>query len=526
MSLKSLLMETSDAPRACGAWLLLIAAALIAFVWDACYYNLKTDGPVLTLESNAVLRQRFDRDTICTDIHAGDSVRVLGIERTSFGQKWLVRTSGGDIGLIDGSDLTGIRQIVTDGPNKGDTVAIRAHWLGSSIYRYYYTGRDGEEKERSTRHFMPVLDGWQDYQYESDAVAGICTQQRFEKMTAGKSLADVNDAFGLPVLLRVTPSGFTARYSWKVYDPATGEMSRPNVSFGKDSLVTGVEYTNTTDRAASWLRHMPLAPQILDWPVTTVLMRGSRYVMFSNPLPGTFEKVLQWCLMPVVLILMLLWLFWTASLPVVLMGWLLRFPVVFAWISDRWLKWLMLAVTLVSAYVWSVMQMGWGIFPVWSVVIFIVSWYMFTLAASPLCTFPHCRCPQCHHMYTIHFDRSEFDYDEIVKGSDIVRGRKLGTRTEKWRTWTQVNTTRTYSDGSKHHSSHRENERRHSRDYNMYEYLNYDVTYRLDHYRDYYRCSCCGFEEEDKSVVTTELGRKFTGTHTGEEAGEERVSRW
>ena len=81
-------------------------------------------------------------------------------------------------------------------------------------------------------------------------------------------------------------------------------------------------------------------------------------------------------------------------------------------------------------------------------------------------------------------------------------------------------------DGSKHHSSHRENERHHSRDYNMYEYLNYDVTYRLDHYRDYYRCSCCGFEEEDKSVVTNELGRKFTGTHTGEEAGEERVSRW
>ena len=56
MSLKSLLMETSDAPRACGVWLLLIAAALVAFVWDACFYNLKTDGPMLTLESNAVLR--------------------------------------------------------------------------------------------------------------------------------------------------------------------------------------------------------------------------------------------------------------------------------------------------------------------------------------------------------------------------------------------------------------------------------------------------------------------------------------
>lgn len=146
MSLKSILLETENAPRRCLLWLIVIACCTALSVWDGGGSDLKTDGPMLRLESRATLRQRFDRDTICSVLAAGDSVRVLGIDRSSFGQKWLVETGRGDIGWLDASDLTGVRQIVTDGADKGDTVSVKAEWSGSYIRYYTYTvGGEGAQ---------------------------------------------------------------------------------------------------------------------------------------------------------------------------------------------------------------------------------------------------------------------------------------------------------------------------------------------------------------------------------------------
>lgn len=520
MGLRSLLFETENAPRRCLVWLIVIACCTAAVVWDGGRTDLKKDGPVLTLESKAILRQRFDRDTICTALAAGDSVRVLGIDRSSFGQKWLVETGRGDIGWIDASDLTGVRQIVTDGACKGDTVSVEARWVGSFIRHYAFT-MDGEEYERSTDDFVPALDGWDDFAYNRDAYAGVCTRGKFEKMTLGKSPEEVRKSLGMPVLLRVTPEGMTARYSYKVFEPSTGEMSKPCVIFGPDSIATAVEFGDPTRRAASWLRHMPLASTIIDWPVTSLLIRGSRYDAMSDPMAATGVKALFICLIPVLLFMYFCWMFATQTLPVLLMGWLLRFPPVFKPLSDQWLRLLMLVVMLVCVYIQAVMMMAWGMFPFWSLLILIVGWYAFSLASSPLCTYPHCRCPACRHLYTIRFKRKELESSEIKKGSDIVRGRLLGRRKEKWRRWTEVTSWTRYSDGSTTVGTHRENLRNMARDISTYEYIDYEVTYRLDHYRLYHVCSECGHVEETTSVVYTELDRRRTGSHTAEVAGEE-----
>lgn len=518
MGIKSLLLETENAPRRCLISLILIACCIAVAVWDGGGSNLKTEGPVICLSGKATLRQRFDQDTICTTLAAGDSLRVLGIDRSSFGQNWLVETRKGDIGWIDASDLPGISQIVTDGVDKGDTVSVKAKWLGSFIHKYAYTNSKGEEKERTTKDFMPVLDGWSDLEYNRDGRAGVCSNHKFEAKTLGKTLDEVNRSFGTPVLFRITPQGMEAQYSWKIFEPSTGKMLRPNVTFSADSIATSVSFGDPTGRAASWLKRMPFASSIIDWPVTSLMVRGSRYNVVADAMPGTGMKILLISAAALVLICYFFWMFFTATLPVLLMGWLVKFPTVFYVLSDQWLRGLMLAVTMVSVYIWSVMMMAWGMFPAWSLLILIFGWYSFTLAASPLCQYPHIRCPKCRHLYNIKFDHEDFEYSEIKKGEDIRQGKLLGKRTATWPAWTQVTTTRTYGDGRCETSTHREDVHTRAQDYRTYEYIHYDVTYRLDHYPRYYKCDNCGLVEETTYIETTEIDREEIGRSAHEVA--------
>lgn len=516
MGLKSFLIETENAPRRCLISLILLLCCVAVAVWDGGDSYLKNDGQVIYLKDKAVLRQRFDSDTICKTLAIGDSLKVLGIDRSSFGQKWLVETSKREIGWVDASDLSCIRQIVTDGLDKGDTVSVKAEWLGSHIHRYVYINKKGEEKKRSTDDFIPAFDGWSDYEYNRDGRAGVCSNSKFEANAIGKTFCEMNSSFGSPVLLRITPQGMEAQYSWKVFNPSTGEMFSPNVTFGSDSVVTAVNLVNPKDRAASWLKHMPFASTIIDCPLTSYMVRGSRYNAIADAEYGTGMKILLICVIVVVLICYFFWMFFTSAIPVLIMGWLLKYPKVFAVISDGWLKLLMFCVTIVSVYVWSVMMMAWGMFPFWSVLILIFGWYSFTLAASPLCQFPHLRCPKCHRLYSIKFDHRDFEYSEVKKGSDVVRGKLLGKRTATWEAWTQVTTTYKYGDGHTEQTRSREDVHTNAQDYRTYEYISYDVTYRLDHYRLYYKCEKCGLIEETTAVSWTEIDRKEASRYAHE----------
>ncbi len=62
----------------------------------------------------------------------------------------------------------------------------------------------------------------------------------------------------------MTPNGMVAQYSWKVYEPSSGKMMKPNVTFNADSVAEAVSFANPTSRAASWLKHMPLASTIIE----------------------------------------------------------------------------------------------------------------------------------------------------------------------------------------------------------------------------------------------------------------------
>ena len=89
MGLHSFLLETENAPRRCLVLLITILCLSGLAIWDGGGPNLKTDGPMVAVEGKAVLKQCFDKDTISTTLSDGDSVRVLAIDLSSFGQRWL-----------------------------------------------------------------------------------------------------------------------------------------------------------------------------------------------------------------------------------------------------------------------------------------------------------------------------------------------------------------------------------------------------------------------------------------------------
>ncbi len=525
--LKDLLLETSNSPRRCLIYLIFLSCCIGFAVWDGGGSDLKNDGPKICLTKRAVMRQKFDRDTLLTNLAAGDSLKVLGIDISSFGQLWLVETAKGDIGWVDAGDLPQIRQVVTDGRDKGDTVTVSAVWLGSSIHQYSYTNSKGEDSKHSTDDFIPVLDGWEDYQYNSSCRVGVCSNRKFEAKTLGKTFGEVSEAFGTPELLRNTPKGMEAQYSWKVFEPSTGKMLKPNVTFGTDSIAMAVSLASPTSRGAWVLQRLPLASTIIDWPVTSLMIRGSRYTVMSDTMSTGVIKVLLICLVVLVVFCYLTWMFLTVQLPVLLMGWLMKFPPVFYLLSDKALKYLMLFVLVISVYIWSVMMMAWGMFPIFSVLILVFGWYGYELASSPLCIYPHIRCPKCRRLYTIEFEHEDFEYSEKKRGEDVVRGKMLGERTASWKAWTQVTTTYKYGDGHTSTSSHRHDEHTQAQDYRTYEYISYDVLYRLDHYRQYYECCKCGHVEETTSVTSTELDRQEKGRYAHEIAyGDEYRKSW
>jgi hypothetical protein len=302
MGLRSFLFEAANPARRCLIFFILILVAALVGLWDGANSDLKKDGPTISLENKAILRQEFSDDTLCTTLRAGDSVKLLAIKRSSYGQEWLVETVRGDVGWIDAADLTHIRQVLVDGPDEGDTVNIKADLSSGYISNYTYVNSDGEENDRTTSDFVPVFDGWEQFVYNRGRVAGMSTQRKFEEKSLGATFEELNAAFGSPTLVHVMRDGLKVQYNWKAFEPATGKMWIPNVTFGRDSVATAVEFVRPTDRAAGCLSILPLSAFIIDSGLTSLMVRGARYEPMSFGVMTTRDMVLLVCVIPFILL--------------------------------------------------------------------------------------------------------------------------------------------------------------------------------------------------------------------------------
>lgn len=496
----------------------LMTLTVCALLFDFFYQNnrLRDDGPVVVLDRPQKMLIDFGTDSLYVSLAKGDSLRILGLRRYTSQQQFLVQTAQGDRGWLQ-SDKLPLAEILTEGPNKGDTIRLTGEiFIGTGTYVHGYNAMlpDGTEIETKAKQFIPAFDDWQDYVLDDNLMTAIGTQSHFAFME-GMSLKKLEDKIGPAIKICHRKDGTTlAQFRAKAMGK-DGKFYTPTFTIGSDGKAFEVKFDYKSDRSDWLLKLIPGSGIMLNMPFTGAMIRSSVYSWEHDPLNTKgFKLFAAYCAVVLVIILGVFWLFFTPSLLVLAMGWLLCFPRVFAALSDKALKRIMLSVSIVCTFWWSVALLGWGMFWPFLFVLFFFSRYCYRAASCLLCTSPHERCPVCHRLHTIKFDYDEFVKTEYRKGSDIREGKLLGKSSSWYQTYDLITTTWRHADGHTSTTSRKDNFKNHKRIHETYEMIEYDVTYRVDHYLDHWLCEECNHEEILDRTECTEVDRKRTGSHT------------
>lgn len=511
------LFAIENPTRTCLIWGCLILLVLTA---DALMQGnrLRTDGPVIAVAAPQTMTIRFGEERRQVRLARGEQVRLLGIRRYTYQQEYLVETESGDRGWLQ-ADLLPVRQIIVKGEHEGDTVRLtgQKHLSPDNPYVSGYFARlaDGTEIETRAECFVPDIEGWRRYVLDGNLLTAVAGKRKLRAMQ-GKGLEELERRLGPAFQIHRTKEGTSqAQFLVRAFDPEDGKFYLPVFTFDAGGKAAAVDFVYESDRSDRLLRILPGASAIFDFPLTSRLVRTGVYTFDAQG--GEIRGVklaLMYAAALAVLLAGLIWLFCTASLPVLLMGWLIRYPRVFAPMSDRALKWTITAVAVLSFYYWAVALLGWGMFWPFLAILFLTGRYFRSLATCMLCRQPHVRCPQCRHLETIAFDREEFVKSEYRTGAEIKTGKLLGTSYSWKQTWDEVTYLHRNQEGRSWTTKRKENIRNHKMEHRTYEMIDYEVTYRIDHFRDHYRCGRCDFRELLDATKWTETDRQKRGSHT------------
>lgn len=341
----------------------LMCVTAFSIVFDRLMSNsrLHDDNPVVVLERPQKMLMKFGDDSLYVALNRGDSLKIKGLQRYSSQQTYLVETPTGDRGWLQ-ADLLPIPVIITEGEHKGDTITLtgRKHiGAGTYVHGYFAKLSDGSEIEVKAKDFIPALDGWQDMTFDDNLMIGIGTEGRFESfkgMTLVAIEAKIGPAFEI---YHKKDGGMMVQFKAKAFDRDNGKFYQPAFTFGADGLATDVSFSLKSDRSDWLLSLLPGAGLIFDLPLTGALIRTSVYSLEYDPLNTTGVKyVLYYGAALLAMVFGLVWMFMLPSLIVLAMGCLVRFPKVFALLSDTALKYTMLVVTVVCTYWWAVAMLG------------------------------------------------------------------------------------------------------------------------------------------------------------------------
>lgn len=499
--------------RICGILFIIVFATLILDV-STSDNQVRTAGPVIELDNQQKLPVVINGDTTLVTLSRGDSVRILGFTRLTYHQDILVETSNGDRGELDASQLP-IKQLVIEGEHKGDTVVgLVPKYLGLTVHEYLAKTSRGEEFELRGEDMVPILDNWEDLNLDNNASTTVATRKGLEKMK-GKTLEEIEKKYGMAYDILVNKDG-SKKAGFRIYTYGSeGRPYEPSITFDRDGNAIEFEYKIVKDKANNgWiLGYAPLAGLIIDMPLTRILTRSSSYSIPSDQ--GTGVPWYLYVGLVFVLVFGIAWYCLTPSLLVLFIGWMIAYPPVFRLFSNKTLKAIITAVSIVGFYYWAIALMAWGMHWLLVIPLLPVSYYCMRWAKEYLgdCM-PHERCPRCKHIHTIKYDHDEVTGTKYMKGKDIRRDKLLSEQDEKYQSWLQVTTK--YNDGRS--ETHRENVRNHKRRHRLYSYIDYEVTYLVTFYRDYFICSHCNYEETDTHLTRKEVDRQEVGMHTGVES--------
>lgn len=504
-------LSFSDNPtRNCLALACLIVAAIII---DQLFIDthFRTDGPVLELTSPQTLTVRAATDTVDIALRRGDSVRILGIERLSRSQRYLVETAGGERGWMDASQLP-VRQILNSGAMEGDTVTLTGasrSRLNGTVERYYFdtpAGRDSIKAE----DMVPVLPDWEDLCMDRSDKPAVYTTARLEDMT-GRSLPEIEKLAGPAYELAHIPGGgFAAVFGSKAVDTRTGKQYTPTVTFGPDSLAASVGFTYYRDRSDWLIGLLPGAGFIIDMPLTRLLTRGSVYETGGDSHGlAWYTKVWYFIVALLYLLLEFIWFVGPVCLPMLIVGWLIGVPRVFGFLKDGQLKILVAVVGIAGCYWWTVALLGWGMFWIFAAIPIAATVYAYR-ASTEILAGGGVRCPKCGAIDSYSFTETTPGGSAQTKGKITIPGDVISTR------FWEKQTTKSRQKFVEGKPTGRPEIIRESEEYaeDTRRVFDYEVTYRVDYLIDHHVCSCCGRDKPTRRSTKTEIGRRYIGQRT------------
>lgn len=455
--------------RACFVWLCLIIIAGIGGLLIGTE-NYRTDGPIVNVPSDSIAKVGFGKDTLRVRLRKGEELKVLGFRNTSYKPSVLVQSASGNRFFIEQKNL----------PSFDDKI----------------------KKEFE-------LDG-------TGQCYGIATVSKFKKRAIGLDSVAMTEKFGEPELVvRNTDGTAMMQYRTKIFSMVDGKSYWPIAHFDADGVVDSCSYRKLNDRNDWLLAHLPMAKPIINSDIASRIVRGGLYEAGASD-----SKAVAWVKIIFFVPFILIWFFASGAMLTMLAGWLISFPMVFKPLSDSTLRIVIVALGIIGFYWWSVVTLAWGMFALFLLVSAWLTWRLVVMAIQDLCTIPHTRCLNCRSLYTMNFVEEKITKTYTQSGRDVKQGRAVGSRTVKWQTYDLVTTTKTVTNGygnvvSRSSSTRKANIQNHERIDKIYEYIHYDVTYRVEEYENIYECKHCNHKEIVPGIRFTEIGRKQTGQSVG-----------
>ena len=477
--------------------------------------RMRSDGPMMTVTANGHIFCVFGNDTINTPIAKGDSVRMLGIYNDGIFMKYLVETGNGIRGWIMPwyVDMPVLTHSKKHNPNNTiwltnipKTSAQYGHILG---WEYYGTLANGTKSANiySTDYFPAFKDSHK-YIFRKNTSSHFVSREKFERNVVGKNLNFIKDKYG-PVMQYI-PSGAgggEASVNTSVFDKSTGSFYEPVLTIASDSTVSSVRFGLLSDRN-SWIwKYIPLSSQLIDLPLTSFFARGSLYDSLkpSNLCTSPMDKTWNWTKRIIIGIGGLIWLIVIPSAVCLLVYIMLYFRHSLYPLSDTAVRILISILTALFAYYWIIVTMTWGEYIFWEVLLIMITYMTCQNAFSVLTDeVPHIRCQKCRAMEAMELVDKDFLESE-EKTEDTSQSHKLGSRTRRWQTWTQV---------TQGNSSWRENVKNHYETDTDWRRDHYKENVRYDRYMLHYQCQCCGHKERKRDYVRVVLDRKYQGSST------------
>lgn len=466
----------------------------------------------IKLEQPATLHGRVNNEDFEIKIKKNHEIKILGAKKGSMSKPeslW-VELEDGSRGYIYCTDFN--LEYKAQLKKKKSPVPVKVkEYDGNQMVCEL---EDGTIKKLYCDDVYPQWpDSW-DFEYLStNSHSSYISKDKFERKYIGSSL-EKNDKRLVPARYIIKKGTQTyAFYPMYVLDLSNGIRYTPTIVYNESGEAESYINEDSKKRAKFFLKIMPFIGSAVDNPFLHSLIQGSMYGFETegNDNRSFIGKIFVWIFALIYLIFVILWLYATPMVPVLIIALLMHYPKVLYIFNNKNLNFIMLALTIICAYIWGALLIGWGIMWLFLLPLPFAVMFIFGMASSPVASSaPSGRCIKCRNIESMEFVDTVYDHEYKEWSREKKFARTLDKQTRRWQTWTQV--TKKYSDGST--STSRENVQDHEETITTNLFNDYNVHYHVTVYKNNYTCCVCGQHEHNMHNEYKELERKHLGSHT------------